>query len=546
MVRDRSRVKCFNCHNHGHFATKYCKPRRDREQRVKADSTQINNDEPALLMAEFENSGDGKIILCNGGSSTDKLVVMSNEDNTWYLDNNSSNHMTRHHEKFKNLNESITCQVKFRDRSLVHIKGKGSVKMVCRNGEEHELKEVYYTNSSKQHKEVYYTNSSKLLEEGNRVVLDGDMLWVYAANRKLLIKLQKASNRLYKMCIKGARGKCLLTKIEEETELQGNRTLTKKEVDLLVGNGAKGLVDTSRFEKTLTALHLREARERARKEAAKSASTGSGYRWMIGHSCGYLGEQIFERRVAVSVHQDLYVTYIKIPNVHVRKLDDISKKGVHLGRELGTKAYRLFDPSTGEAHVSRDVYFEEARSWQWNSTELNIVELGNFTAVGNVADEQENVESKHTFISSEDHIFSTPQSNRSNINQSSSVNLVTSIIGVSHPGTEIGAETNEGSGSEITSEPRRFRALRDIYDQTEKIELAKEFLFLGIDKPVAYEKAIKNRVWKVSMQNELDAIVKNYTRLLTDLPNGHKAVYLKWVFKVEKNQMVRLSSTKPD
>ncbi|XP_074364109.1 uncharacterized protein LOC141704844 [Apium graveolens] len=83
MFRDRSRVKCFNCHNHGHFASECRKPRRDREQRAEANLTQITDDEPALLVAEFDKIDNNRGTKLN-----------TEEDNTWYLDNGASSHMT--------------------------------------------------------------------------------------------------------------------------------------------------------------------------------------------------------------------------------------------------------------------------------------------------------------------------------------------------------------------------------------------------------------------------------------------------------------------
>lgn len=56
------------------------------------------------------------------------------------------------------------------------------------------------------------------------------------------------------------------------------------------------------------------------------------------------------------------VAHMKLPSVHTTKLSDRSKLVVNLGREEGTKAYRLYDPNTGSIHVSRDVIFEEKRA----------------------------------------------------------------------------------------------------------------------------------------------------------------------------------------
>lgn len=47
----------------------------------------------------------------------------------------------------------------------------------------------------------------------------------------------------------------------------------------------------------------------------------------------------------------------------------VKKIGTGLGKmsETGTKGYRFFDPSTERLHVSRDVLFEEDKSWNWDS-----------------------------------------------------------------------------------------------------------------------------------------------------------------------------------
>ena len=48
-----------------------------------------------------------------------------------------------------------------------------------------------------------------------------------------------------------------------------------------------------------------------------------------------------------------------------KKLDDRSRTLVHLGIEPGSKAYRLLDPLSKRIIVSRDVVFEENKSWVW-------------------------------------------------------------------------------------------------------------------------------------------------------------------------------------
>lgn len=59
------------------------------------------------------------------------------------------------------------------------------------------------------------------------------------------------------------------------------------------------------------------------------------------------------------------LSHMRIPSAHTKKLDDRSMQVVNLGKELGTKAYRLFDPVSSRIFVNRDVVFEETKSWPW-------------------------------------------------------------------------------------------------------------------------------------------------------------------------------------
>nr|GEX42470.1 ribonuclease H-like domain, reverse transcriptase, RNA-dependent DNA polymerase [Tanacetum cinerariifolium] len=57
------------------------------------------------------------------------------------------------------------------------------------------------------------------------------------------------------------------------------------------------------------------------------------------------------------------IAYAKVPSQHLTMLDDRSTKTVYLGNEQGSKAYRLFDPTTQKICVSRDVNFKEDETW---------------------------------------------------------------------------------------------------------------------------------------------------------------------------------------
>ncbi|XP_074356601.1 uncharacterized protein LOC141696346 [Apium graveolens] len=119
-VRETSKVKCFNCHNYGHFATTCRKPQRGRETNQEVNLSQIHDNEPALLMVKQEKVEE-RTLLLNEKDVRPKLSKdfdMQTESNLLYLDNGASNHMTGLRSKFKELDESITGQVKFGDGSL--------------------------------------------------------------------------------------------------------------------------------------------------------------------------------------------------------------------------------------------------------------------------------------------------------------------------------------------------------------------------------------------------------------------------------------------
>lgn len=84
--------------------------------------------------------------------------------------------------------------------------------------------------------------------------------------------------------------------------------------------------------------------------------------------------------------------------------------------------------------------------------------------------------------------------------------------------------------------PQNYESLLDIYAQTEEIEFKDDELnLMGVDKPVNYDQAAKNQCWREAMKKEIEVVEKNDTWELTQLSTGHKAIGLKWVFKIKRD-----------
>jgi hypothetical protein len=46
----------------------------------------------------------------------------------------------------------------------------------------------------------------------------------------------------------------------------------------------------------------------------------------------------------------------------------------------------------------------------------------------------------------------------------------------------------------------------------------------------------RHAAWRAAMQSEMDAVEKNRTWELVDLPRGHSAITIKWVFKLKRDE----------
>jgi hypothetical protein len=56
-------------------------------------------------------------------------------------------------------------------------------------------------------------------------------------------------------------------------------------------------------------------------------------------------------------------------------------------------------------------------------------------------------------------------------------------------------------------------------------------------EPRSFAEAERHVAWRAVMQSEVDAVEKNCTWELADLPRGHRAFTLKWVFKLKRDEV---------
>jgi hypothetical protein len=91
-------------------------------------------------------------------------------------------------------------------------------------------------------------------------------------------------------------------------------------------------------------------------------------------------------------------------------------------------------------------------------------------------------------------------------------------------------------------EPLRYRTMENLLGDQPVLGLAphdlEAQLHLACDdsESRSFAEAERHAAWRAAMQSEMDAVEKNCTWELTDLPRGHSAITLKWVFKLKRDE----------
>jgi hypothetical protein len=93
------------------------------------------------------------------------------------------------------------------------------------------------------------------------------------------------------------------------------------------------------------------------------------------------------------------------------------------------------------------------------------------------------------------------------------------------------------------SEPLRYRTMENLLGDQPVPGLAphdlEAQLHLACDdaEPRSFAEAERHAAWRAAMQSEMDTVEKNCTWELADLPRGHSAITIKWVFKLKRDEV---------
>jgi hypothetical protein len=257
---------------------------------------------------------------------------------------------------------------------------------------------------------------------------------------------------------------------------------------------------------------------------------------------------------------------------HIDKLDDRSTPGVFIGYAEGSKAYHILDPGTQRVRTTRNVVFDEERGWTWDKAvdDSSTLTYDNFTI------EYVHFEGAGGVGSSLPPSMSTPvleppptsalrcpamtsAATMSSPPPPQPVPPCTPAASATPPGTSTLAPAHvEPSPVEFAiplshdeeridacydGEPLRYRMMEDILSDQPVPGLVPHDLdgqlHLACDdgEPQSFAEAEKDAAWRDAMKAEMDAVEKNRTWELADLPRDHHTITLKWVFKLKRDNV---------
>ena len=165
--------------------------------------------------------------------------------------------------------------------------------------------------------------------------------------------------------------------------------------------------------------------------------------------------------------------------------------------------------------------FKKDHKWNWDNSHKE-------TILANLTWEEDEDAGTNESLGEETEATMTPEDELENIGSVQSDSL---------EGGESSSDDSPLLGGRVRKPPgwmQDYVSGQGLSDE-ENVDMAHLALFSDSD-PLTYEDAVKNSKWRQAMDAEIEAIVKNDTWELTELPSGVKIIGVKWVFKMKLNE----------
>jgi hypothetical protein len=236
--------------------------------------------------------------------------------------------------------------------------------------------------------------------------------------------------------------------------------------------------------------------------------------------CNMIPQEAWSKKNPSVEHLRVFgcVAFAHIPKERRQKWDDKGEKCIFIGYSEQSKAYKLYNPKTKELIINRDVIFLEDEAWndQQGTTQdvgatIPPMELSNGTQ-GITTMIPQSIGIQH---GAQGVTQVTPPSTSSQVSPQETPPTGT-------PSTK-GRTNPSSSRYHGNDSSRKTRSLKEIYEtsryEDDDNELVNFSLFSEFD-PIYFEDVVKERKWCDAMDEEMQAIEKNETWELVNLPTG--------------------------
>lgn len=213
-------------------------------------------------------------------------------------------------------------------------------------------------------------------------------------------------------------------------------------------------------------------------------------------------------------------------------------QGGVLGFSPGQKAFKVYNLDTQQVTVSRDVVLYEtvfpfSGKEEGNSIPLSIINssLPNHESVllENTSNHQEEEDTTHNDNREEIEGGIEQTQRLSGRQRKAPTWLEDYVVNSTTEDTVTSHESHDNN--DYTTNTHPYTTSHNL--KTSYVEFMANISLVG--EPSTYEQAKGNTKWQQAMKHELEALEKNKTWIITDLPPGSKAIGSRWVYKIKRH-----------
>jgi hypothetical protein len=245
------------------------------------------------------------------------------------------------------------------------------------------------------------------------------------------------------------------------------------------------------------------------------------------------------------------IAHVKVTRPNLKKLHDRSQKMIFVGYKPGSKAYRCYDPVSRCVIISRDIILDEAAQWSWggeareSSMDDEPFTIGHITetTMTTTAPAATPSPSLARASSPASASPSTPHTPPATAPHGGSPVPTTSsappAVQLAMPPTEV--HEDDLDAEHDNNVPLWFHTVNNILGGASVPGLAHRgyddvLNLASVDEPASFREAEQEESWREAMRAEIKAIEENCTSELEELPARHRAIGLKWVYKIKRNE----------